>query len=303
MTVESLGEQLRELLPSSRRIRSVALCDYEGNVLWLNEGSLGPDEHSLVNEAIEHLNANVSLPLHRLTIEDVGVGLFLAIRNPSAQLVGVTMVIADSKSVIDEVLEKLTGAPVRAVMVRIAVLLKPGGARTGATGTYPMLDLEALGSATPAPDDSPPPEKKPLPNSDHLGATGTFRAIEPEPLNGAALGATGSFRALEAKAPPTAPSIPAATSRVADPGASSRGPSESRAPDSKAAPGAAPAGGAASRAPDPAPAARAKSNDATGSFRALDAKAAPSATPSGGATPRTPDTAAAARSKPTGTSG
>ena len=51
-TVESLGQQLREVLPA-RRLHSVSLCDHEANVLWLSEGALGPDEHTLVVEALD----------------------------------------------------------------------------------------------------------------------------------------------------------------------------------------------------------------------------------------------------------
>src|SRR5215469_11294310 len=54
LTVEALGQQLREVLPT-RRLHSLSLCDHEANVVWLSEGVLGPDEHSLVVEAIEAL--------------------------------------------------------------------------------------------------------------------------------------------------------------------------------------------------------------------------------------------------------
>src|SRR5580693_2118209 len=36
LTVESLGQQLRETLPT-RRLQSISLCDHEANVLWLSE--------------------------------------------------------------------------------------------------------------------------------------------------------------------------------------------------------------------------------------------------------------------------
>ena len=45
-TVPSLGQQLREMLPP-RRLHSVSLYDRDANVLWLSEGALGPDEHSV----------------------------------------------------------------------------------------------------------------------------------------------------------------------------------------------------------------------------------------------------------------
>ena len=51
ITAESLGWQLRAALPPLR-LHSVSLYDEQANVLWLSEGALGPDEHSLVVEAL-----------------------------------------------------------------------------------------------------------------------------------------------------------------------------------------------------------------------------------------------------------
>ena len=72
-TVESLGQQLRQVLPT-RRLHSVSLCDHEANVLWLSEGALGPDEHSLVVEALELLAADTSLNIHEMGTEDGQIG-------------------------------------------------------------------------------------------------------------------------------------------------------------------------------------------------------------------------------------
>jgi EAL domain-containing protein (putative c-di-GMP-specific phosphodiesterase class I) len=169
-TVESLGQQLREVLPA-RRLQSVSLCDHEANVLWLSEGALGPDEHMLVMEALDILNADSSLPCHETSLEDGRLGVFLPVRAPTGSLVGVAMILADSKSVGDDTLERMTASPVRTIMQRLAVLLKPNG--LVATGTMPIpVDLPedaelpelaiAAETATPvqvaAPVEDPEPE-------------------------------------------------------------------------------------------------------------------------------------------------
>jgi EAL domain-containing protein (putative c-di-GMP-specific phosphodiesterase class I) len=125
-----LGQQLREVLPA-RRLHSVSLCDHEANVLWLSEGALGPDEHMLVIEALDVLNADSSLPCHETGLEDGRLGVFLPVRAPTGSLVGVAMILADSKSVGDDTLERMTAAPVRTIMQRLAVLLKPSGVLDG----------------------------------------------------------------------------------------------------------------------------------------------------------------------------
>ncbi|HEY1491746.1 MAG TPA: hypothetical protein VGF35_03900, partial [Steroidobacteraceae bacterium] len=92
LTVESLGQQLREVLPA-RRLQSVSLCDHEANVLWLSEGALGPDEHSLVTEALMLLTADTSLPSHEIPLEDGRLALFLPVRAPNGNPVGIAMIL------------------------------------------------------------------------------------------------------------------------------------------------------------------------------------------------------------------
>jgi len=123
-TVESLGQQLRQVLPT-RRLHSVSLIDHEANVLWLSEGALGPDEHVLVVEALEVLASDGALGMHEMGTEDGRLALFLPVRTPTADLVGIAMVLGDSKSLGDDTLERMSAAPVRAIMLRLAVLLKP----------------------------------------------------------------------------------------------------------------------------------------------------------------------------------
>ena len=150
-TVESLGQQLREVLPT-RRLHSVSLCDHEANVLWLSEGALGPDEHALVVEALGLLAADTSLPCHEMGLEDGRLALFLPVRAPSAELVGIAMILADGKSVGDDTLERMAAAPVRAIMLRLAVLLKPN-------------DGAPVASAAAAPHSVAPPDLAPIMNA------------------------------------------------------------------------------------------------------------------------------------------
>jgi EAL domain-containing protein (putative c-di-GMP-specific phosphodiesterase class I) len=139
-TVEALGQQLREVLPT-RRLQSISLCDNEANVLWLSEGALGPDEHSLVTEALGLLAADTSLACHEMGLEDGRLALFLPVRAPSGDPVGIAMILADRKSVGDDTLERMMGAPVRAIMQRLAVLLRPNGELRASTARVPILEL------------------------------------------------------------------------------------------------------------------------------------------------------------------
>src|ERR1700761_7989467 len=106
ITAESLGWQLRAALPPLR-LHSVSLYDKEANVLWLSEGALGPDEHNLVLEAVEALSADTSQSVYETGMEDGRVGIFLPVRAPRGDLVGLAMILADLKSVSDGVVEKM----------------------------------------------------------------------------------------------------------------------------------------------------------------------------------------------------
>ena len=159
LTVEALGQQLREVLPT-RRLQSVSLCDHEANVLWLSEGALGPDEHSLVTEALTLLAADTSLPCHEMGLEDGRLALFLPVRSPTGAPVGIAMILADRKSVGDDTLERMMAAPVRAIMQRLAVLLKPSDLRGGGTARVPVLQLDEDAELAEAVDALMPPSAR-----------------------------------------------------------------------------------------------------------------------------------------------
>src|ERR1700756_2178265 len=78
ITAESLGWQLRAALPPLR-LHSVSLYDEQANVLWLSEGALGPDEHTLVVQAMEKLAHDRALPCHENNLEDGRIAIFLPV--------------------------------------------------------------------------------------------------------------------------------------------------------------------------------------------------------------------------------
>jgi EAL domain-containing protein (putative c-di-GMP-specific phosphodiesterase class I) len=165
-TVPSLGQQLREVLPP-RRLHSVSLCDHDANVLWLSEGALGPDEHTVIVEALEVLAADISMPCHETGLEDGRHALFLPVRAPSGSLVGIAMILADCKSVGEDTVERVTTASVRAIMQRLAVLMKPGAAhragdtRAGGTTTAAISVLELAAESVLGPLSAAPPARAP----------------------------------------------------------------------------------------------------------------------------------------------
>jgi EAL domain-containing protein (putative c-di-GMP-specific phosphodiesterase class I) len=139
-TVESLGRQLMEAL-SLRRVSSISIWDGEASVQWLNEGALGPDEHSLVLEAFDRLNADKSLASCEIPLEDGRYSLFLPVRTPSGNPVGVAMILSEAKSVGEGAQERLASPAVRTIMQRLAVLMKPAGVTTTSLPALSLLEL------------------------------------------------------------------------------------------------------------------------------------------------------------------
>lgn len=127
-SAEALGWQLRAALPPMR-LHSVSIYDSQANVLWLSEGALGPDEHSLVLEALETLASANGKNSCENKLEDGRVAAFLAVRAPQGHLVGLVMILADLKSTGEGLVDRIMSAPTRTVMQKLAVLMRPAGPR------------------------------------------------------------------------------------------------------------------------------------------------------------------------------
>lgn len=124
VTPESLGRELRQALPPLR-IHSASIHDHEGDALWLSEGALGPDEHFAVLEAMGSLGLDASTTYVDQDWGDGRSAAFFPARNPYGELLGLAMVIADSKA-IDRGQGARFGTPeVRAILQRLAIVLKP----------------------------------------------------------------------------------------------------------------------------------------------------------------------------------
>lgn len=79
------------------RAHAVSLHDEQGDVLWLSEGSMGPDEHDAVHAAIEGFSDKTSLAAIAYDLGAARSALLLRVTNARRALVGVIMLIMDTK--------------------------------------------------------------------------------------------------------------------------------------------------------------------------------------------------------------
>jgi EAL domain-containing protein (putative c-di-GMP-specific phosphodiesterase class I) len=79
------------------RVYAVSLHDQRGDVLWLSESSMGPDEHNAVREALETFATAGSPPLLVCDLGDSRSAVLLRAVSERRAMVGVVMVVMDAR--------------------------------------------------------------------------------------------------------------------------------------------------------------------------------------------------------------
>jgi EAL domain-containing protein (putative c-di-GMP-specific phosphodiesterase class I) len=120
----AIGEALKQAI-SGNRLQSISLHDERGDVLWLDEGALGPDEHNLVIEAAAALAAGADKTYVFQNIGDGRAAAFLPARSPLNDLVGLAMIIADAKFLDSKGAAKFVTPTTTNLMRRLAFLRRP----------------------------------------------------------------------------------------------------------------------------------------------------------------------------------
>jgi EAL domain-containing protein (putative c-di-GMP-specific phosphodiesterase class I) len=153
----AIGEALKQAL-SGNRLQSISLHDERGDVLWLDEGALGPDEHNLVLEASAALTEGADQTYVYQNIGDGRAAAFLPARSPLNDLVGIAMIIADAKFLDAKGAAKFVTPTTTNLMRRLAFLRKPP------PPAAPAAPPAAAKVVSPqAPRAAAPPAKAPVP--------------------------------------------------------------------------------------------------------------------------------------------
>ena len=127
----AIGEALKQAIAGSR-LQSISIHDERGDVLWLDEGALGPDEHNLVLEAAAELTAAPDKTYVFQLIGDGRAAAFLPARSPLNDLLGLAMIIADAKFLDSKGAAKFVNPTTTNLMRRLAFLRKPSAPGTDA---------------------------------------------------------------------------------------------------------------------------------------------------------------------------
>ena len=169
------------------RAHAVSLHDEHGDVLWLSESSMGPDEHNAVREAVEAFSRPGGTPVLVFDLGDSRSAVLLRAVNGRRAMVGVIMLVMDARVVKQDargILKVMTpklqraladfaamrpdGAPAEAAPVggipartaTAALSLVDEGPRTPTTSTASTAaPRPASAASTPAPRPSSPPAR------------------------------------------------------------------------------------------------------------------------------------------------
>jgi EAL domain-containing protein (putative c-di-GMP-specific phosphodiesterase class I) len=233
------------------RTHAISLHDEAGEMLWLTESSMGPDEHNAVMEAVEAFANPTAAPILAFDLGDSRSAVMVRAVNTRRAIVGLIMIVMDTRIVAQGTPKLMTPKLQRALVQFAAMRPDKGPAlpdpqieQTGRT------KAAALRSAPPAPKSAPRPPPQP-------GAAPAPNAGASAPAAPLAVGAKTIAAQLEqivsrgpVRTPPTdaaSVSKPASyVSHVSPPRPASRAPAAP--PPVPAAPPAAPAAAPASSA-------------------------------------------------------
>jgi EAL domain-containing protein (putative c-di-GMP-specific phosphodiesterase class I) len=81
------------------RVHAVSLHDEHGDVLWLSESSMGPDEHNAVRDAVEAFADPAAAPVLVVDLGDSRAAVLLRAVNGQRAMVGAIMIVMDARVV------------------------------------------------------------------------------------------------------------------------------------------------------------------------------------------------------------
>jgi EAL domain-containing protein (putative c-di-GMP-specific phosphodiesterase class I) len=93
---DSVCQKLRAAIEPARA-HAISLHDEKGELLWLSESTMGPDEHNAVREAVETFSNPSSAPIITVDLGDTQSAVLLRAVSSRRAMVGLIMLIMDSR--------------------------------------------------------------------------------------------------------------------------------------------------------------------------------------------------------------
>jgi EAL domain-containing protein (putative c-di-GMP-specific phosphodiesterase class I) len=151
------------------RTHAVSLHDEAGDVLWLSESSMGPDEHNAVREAAEAFTNPAAAPILSFDLGDSRSAVMVRAVNARRAIVGLVMIVMDTR-IVSQGAPKLMTPKLHRALVQFAAM------RSGPEPAMVSPAPEPSPRPRPAPRTpaaspaSPPPAARPPPTAAPVGA-------------------------------------------------------------------------------------------------------------------------------------
>jgi EAL domain-containing protein (putative c-di-GMP-specific phosphodiesterase class I) len=162
---DAVCQKLRTALEPVRA-HAVSLHDHSGDVLWLSEGSMGPDEHNAVREAADSFADAGAAPILSFDLGDMRSAVMVRAINARRAMVGMVMLVMDTRN-LSKGPTKLMTPKLQKVLVEFASTRPDRGTPVpspSASGLHLAPDTGPPRHAVPAQAQAPsPPAAKAVP--------------------------------------------------------------------------------------------------------------------------------------------
>jgi EAL domain-containing protein (putative c-di-GMP-specific phosphodiesterase class I) len=172
---DAVCQRLRAAVEPARA-HSVSLHDERGDVLWLTESSMGPDEHNAVREAMDVFAKRDGPPILTYDLGDARSAVLLRVINAAAAMVGAVMIVMDTR-----VIRQDSRGPIRLITPKLQRALaefaqmRPTGAAAPPHRPPPAPRAPVRAAARPA---APPVLRAPASNPPQRRAQSVTPEIE-----------------------------------------------------------------------------------------------------------------------------
>jgi hypothetical protein len=133
---DQIGSELLRALDACRP-QCLSLHDAEGDVLWLNAGVIGPDEHGYILDALDELALEPERTHMQRRLADNRRALFMGARDPAGNCSGIVFAILDSPGGPEDHLP--LPARLAALMRRFSRQLAPPPSKLSTKGDLPAM--------------------------------------------------------------------------------------------------------------------------------------------------------------------
>jgi EAL domain-containing protein (putative c-di-GMP-specific phosphodiesterase class I) len=202
---DAVCQKVREAVEPAR-IHAVSLHDHKGDVLWLTESSMGPDEHNAVREAFEAFSNANGPPVLDYDLGDSRSAVLFRAVNSRRSLVGAIMIVMDSRGIkqVDKGATQLMNPKLQKALSEFAGMRPETAPPTAAAPTN--------APSRPAAPHAPAPKVPPTRGAQAAAAPSTVASVMAR-----AASASAAARAAAARAAPTAAAGAAAQSNSSPP--------------------------------------------------------------------------------------